>query len=168
VIAFTAVQSAADVAVVVRLAREIWYEHYVPIIGRAQVDYMVGKFQSSAAIQDQIASGYEYYLIGQAGEAVGYLGLQAQAEHLFISKLYLLKRTRGTGLGRIAIEFIERLSRERRLPRLALTVNKYNPALEFYLSLGFENCGSVVADIGNGFVMDDYRMERTVVLTGPR
>ena len=160
--AFLAVHTAQEVAEVAGLATEIWYEYYVPIIGRAQVDYMVEKFQSTAAINDQIACGYEYFLIEHAGEAVGYLALQSQPAHLFISKFYLLHRMRGTGLGRASMEFIETLSRERGLSRLALTVNKYNPALQFYVRRGFENCGSVVADIGNGFVMDDYRMEKRV------
>jgi hypothetical protein len=28
--------------------------------------------------------------------------------------------------------------------------------------MGFRNVGSLVQDIGNGFVMDDYKMEKTV------
>ena len=39
------------------LAHEIWYEYYVPLIGRAQVDYMVSRFQSSEAMAQQIARG---------------------------------------------------------------------------------------------------------------
>ena len=160
--AFTAVQTAEDIAIIARLAREIWYEHYVPLIGRAQVDYMVDKFQSTTAIREQIAAGYEYYWVREANEAVGYLGLQPQPECLFVSKFYLLARVRGTGLGRVAIEFIERRSREHGLSRLALTVHKHNPSLQVYLRLGFENCGSVITEIGNGYVMDDYRMEKEV------
>ncbi len=38
------------VDVVSALAREIWSGHYTPIIGLAQVEYMLGAYQSSAAI----------------------------------------------------------------------------------------------------------------------
>ncbi len=43
------------------------------------------------------------------------------------------------------------------------TVNKNNSlAIRAYEKLGFENLGSIVADIGNGFVIDDYRMEKRI------
>jgi hypothetical protein len=60
---FRRVKSKKDIAEVARLAHEIWNEHYVSIIGQAQVDYMVKNFQSASAIAVQIAGGYEYYLI---------------------------------------------------------------------------------------------------------
>lgn len=44
-----------------------------------------------------------------------------------------------------------------------LTVNKNNvKAIRAYEKTGFKNIGSLVQDIGNGFVMDDYKMEQTV------
>ena len=36
------------------LAKNIWTEHYTPIIGLDQVNYMLEKFQSEIAIQNQI------------------------------------------------------------------------------------------------------------------
>ena len=52
------ITSTSQIAAVSRMAREIWEEHYIPLIGRAQVDYMVAKFQSAEAIRAQIDSGY--------------------------------------------------------------------------------------------------------------
>ncbi|NCA83730.1 MAG: GNAT family N-acetyltransferase, partial [Opitutae bacterium] len=55
------VESAEPIAAVAALAREIWTQHYVPIIGAAQVEYMLEKFQSAEAIARQLAGeGYEY------------------------------------------------------------------------------------------------------------
>ena len=90
---FVPVTSASDASVVARLAAEIWYEHYVPIIGREQVDYMVPRFQSEAAVLEQIAKGLQYFLIRCSGDACGYLAIEPQpAEHrMFLSKLYVLK-----------------------------------------------------------------------------
>jgi GNAT superfamily N-acetyltransferase len=159
---FAPVRLPADVDAVASLAREIWDEFYVPLIGRAQVDYMVAKFQSAAAVGAQIASGYEYYLVLHGGEPVGYLSvLEKQDERaLFVSKFYLLHRTRGTGTGRTCMEFIERLARQRGLGLLWLTVNKGNPSVNVYKRLGFQIAAELVMDIGSGFVMDDYRMEK--------
>jgi len=151
-----------DLAAIAELAREIWYEYYVPLIGKAQVDYMVPKFQSIAAMREQIASGYEYFMVQQAGALVGYLALQPQPEtgRLFISKLYLHRNARGRGTARTAMEFIESSARRRGLAKLWLTVNKGNPAVQAYERLGFRNAEAIVMDIGGGFVMDDFRMEK--------
>ena len=51
---------------VVLLAKEIWREHFTAIIGKAQVDYMLKKFQSEEAVREQIENeGFLYYLLRQ-------------------------------------------------------------------------------------------------------
>lgn len=162
---FAPVHARADVDAVAALAREIWDEFYVPIIGRAQVDYMVAKFQSAAAVSEQIGAGYEYFLVRHDGSPVGYLAVVARPEEgaLFVSKFYLLSRTRGAGTGRVCMEFIERLARQRGLGLLWLTVNKGNPSVNVYKRLGFRIAADLVMDIGAGFVMDDYRMEKPLL-----
>jgi diamine N-acetyltransferase len=144
------------------LAREIWYEYYVPLIGRAQVDYMLAKFQSIEAMQEQIRNGYEYFMAQCGDRLVGYLAVQPDValKRLFISKLYVHKSSRGSGTGRACMEFIEQLARRRGLPLLWLTVNKGNNSVKAYERLGFHIAEEIVIDIGNGFVMDDYRMEK--------
>jgi diamine N-acetyltransferase len=164
-IAFERVQTPAQLATVAALAHEIWYEFYLPLIGRAQVDYMVAKFQSVAAMTQQIETErYEYFLVRREAqpEPIGYCALQPQPEHgrLFISKFYLLARARGSGTGRACMEFIEQLACERGLGLLWLTVNKGNPTVAAYERLGFHITADLVMDIGGGFVMDDYRMEK--------
>jgi hypothetical protein len=58
---FVPVTTAQQVDAVAGLARDIWYEYYVPLIGQPQVDYMVSKFQSSEAMAQQMREGYEYF-----------------------------------------------------------------------------------------------------------
>lgn len=143
------------------LAREIWQEHYTPIIGRAQVAYMLETFQSTEAMMRQIGEGYLYYLMANEGEAIGYMAVQPKEGLLFMSKFYLKASHRGRGHGRTALAFLTTLAAENRLQKIALTVNKHNVlALKAYEKLGFVNVGAVVQEIGKGFVMDDYRMER--------
>lgn len=159
---FAPATAVEDLAAIERIAREIWYEYYVPIIGRAQVDYMVPKFQSSAAMMEQIRDGYEYFAMQQDGELIGYTAVQAQPEagRLFISKLYLHAHARGRGTGRAAMEFLEQIARQRGLGLLWLTVNKENPAVQAYRRMGFQIAEAIEIDIGGGFVMDDFRMEK--------
>lgn len=161
---FVPVSLPKDAALVARLAHEIWYEHYVPIIGREQVDYMVPRFQSEAAVLGQIAKGLQYFVIRKGGDDCGYLAIEPQTaeRRMFLSKLYVLKEARKHGLGRQALAFIEGRARAAGLDTLWLTVNKFNPALHAYLRLGFVNVADVVADIGGGYVMDDYRLEKNL------
>ena len=159
---FHPVSSNSDVSRVAALADEIWHEYYVPLIGQEQVDYMVSKFQSAEAIHAQLAQGYQYF-VAQTEEdrAIGYLCVQERDDRaLFISKLYLLREERGHGTGRRLMAFIEDLAKKRGLARLWLTVNKGNPAVAAYQRLGFRIAEAIVMDIGNGYVMDDFRMEK--------
>jgi ribosomal protein S18 acetylase RimI-like enzyme len=157
--------TSAQLDAIETLAHEIWHEYYTPLIGGAQVEYMVARFQSVPAMQAQIRDGYEYFLVQRDWRNIGYLAVQPQPaeRQLFISKLYLHSSARGSGTGRACMEFIHQIAQQRGLDRLWLTVNKGNPAVKIYESLGFTIVRPVVMDIGDGFVMDDFRMEKPLV-----
>ncbi len=142
-----------------KLAFEIWHEHYTPIISRPQVEYMLGMFQSKEAMTKQLEEGYLYYLLTQENEAVGYMAVQPEKGQLFMSKFYIKSSHRGQGYGRAAIDFLKELSDDNALNAIVLTVNKNNTnTLKVYKRLGFINVGSLIQPIGNGYVMDDYKM----------
>jgi GNAT superfamily N-acetyltransferase len=154
---------AQDIPMVVSLAKPIWQEHYSPIIGQQQVNYMLEKFQSHAAIQSQLDQGYQYFQVGQPPHLLGYFSIQFRENaSLFISKFYLSKQARGKGIGKQMLHFIEQLAATNQCETIDLTVNKYNPAYQVYLKLGFTNQGSAEFDIGNGYIMDDYQMCKPV------
>ena len=95
------------------------------------------------------------------GAAQGYLAIQPQGDCLFLSKLYVRAAARARGHARAAIYFAEQYAHQLQLKQLALTVNRQNLlAITIYERLGFINAGPIVTDIGDGFVMDDYRMEK--------
>lgn len=143
------------------LAKVIWNEHFTPIIGKDQVDYMVEKFQSYPALKEQISEGYEYYQIFSSGEFCGYTGIRpGEDNRLFLSKLYLKKESRGHHLATGAFSFLKEICRERGYSAIWLTCNKHNDnSLGVYRHFGFEIIDTQEADIGGGFIMDDYIME---------
>ncbi len=150
------------------LARQIWIQHYVPIIGQAQVDFMLAKLQSVQAIAQQISDGYEYYLVTDSGAPVGYFAIVPNpAEHsAMLSKIYVTQAQRGTGLGKAMATFIEKRCTQLGIRELWLTVNKHNSkSIAFYQRMGFTTTESLVQDIGKGFVMDDYRMAKQIGTT---
>ena len=159
------VESPDEIRAVAALAREIWNQHFVPIIGQAQVDYMLQTIQSVEAITEQMEKGYEYWLLHVDDEDAGYFALipDAAAGSAMLSKFYLLESRRGCGHGTAMLAFIEKRCRELGMRDLWLTVNRHNAEpIAVYKHMGFKVTGTIVKDIGEGFVMDDYRMAKPV------
>ncbi|MDR0980872.1 MAG: GNAT family N-acetyltransferase [Methanocalculaceae archaeon] len=158
------VETVEDIASVAELAREIWTEHFPPIISAAQTAYMIETFQSVEAISRQITEdGYQYYLLQLGLDRIGYTAVHPEPENhaMFLSKIYIRKHFRGRGFSRNVMEFIASLARECGLATIYLTVNKNNlSSLAVYEKLGFVRARELVTGIGHGFVMDDYVMEK--------
>ncbi|MBT8179247.1 MAG: GNAT family N-acetyltransferase, partial [Eudoraea sp.] len=95
-------------SVIAQLADTIWHEHYTPIIGAAQVTYMVNNFQSAEAIAKQVKEGVQYYLIFYNDHPAGYFAFEKKDKELFLSKFYVQKEHRGKGIGKAAMELVTR------------------------------------------------------------
>lgn len=164
------VTQPGDINAVAILAREIWEEHYVPIVGRAQVDFMLGTLQSASAIAQQIAGGFEYYSTLYDGQRAGYFAFVVHPTEFLaqLSKIYVRRSQRGRGIGRAIVGFVEERCSERGIRELWLNVNRHNAgAIAFYQNMGFTRSGSIVQQIGNGFVMDDYKMVKPINIPAP-
>lgn len=144
-----------------RLACAIWTEHYTPILGKAQVAYMVQNFQSEQAIRRQMdQENYRYYFFDWDGVHAGYLGIQPVQGKLYLSKLYVHKNYRNRGISSQAVSFVKKLCMQEGYREIFLTVNKNNSgSIEAYRRLGFSLLREQTVDIGGGFVMDDYVYE---------
>ena len=163
-IEYSKVTSPKDVENVAKLADHIWKEYYTPIIGEEQVQYMLSKFQQEDAISKQIEKDqYDYYLFKYKGLEVGYMGIQRREKELFLSKLYISKYYRNKGVGRQAFSLAERLARQNECNKITLTVNRNNKSsIEVYLQKDFKIVKEEKMDIGNGFIMDDFIMEKNL------
>ncbi len=145
------------------LAHQIWREHYAGIISTEQIEYMLEHFQSVPAIKATEAEGCEYYLARHLGVNIGYAALTPcyPQGKLFISKLYLLKDHRKKGYSKEILGEVEEKAKGLRLQSIWLTVAKNNVnSISAYEHLGFDRVDSICKEIGGGFVMDDYMMEK--------
>lgn len=154
------VSTESEINTVAGLAKIIWNDHYLSIIGKDQVSYMLGKYQTSKAINTQInEEGYEYFLLSADERTVGYIGIIPHHNELFLSKFYILDYERGKGIGHAGMEFLISRCKAEGTDFITLTVNKNNlSAILAYENMGFEKYGEVESDIGSGYVMDDYLM----------
>jgi ribosomal protein S18 acetylase RimI-like enzyme len=147
-----------------RLAHDIWRNHYPGIISHAQIDYMLrGRFAPDALARYVDAKDRWLELLLRAGEPIGYCSYACgeAPEELKLEQLYLLSQHRGRGLGGRMLDHVERAARALLRSRLVLTVNKANRrAIEVYLARGFTVRTELRLDIGEGFLMDDYVMEK--------
>lgn len=142
------------------VADAIWTQHYTPILGEAQVEYMVEKFLSPEAVTEQINSGYEYFLFSYDYTFAGFAGIHEKDGQLFLSKLYVDEEFRGKGIGKYMFQKFIEICKMRNLSKIWLTCNRNNTnSLAFYEHLGFLKVREEVTDIGNGFVMDDFILE---------
>ena len=163
-LSFFPVTTDPEIAAIAELAKEISMEHFPPIIGAAQTAYMIETFQSAETISCQIAEGgYQYYILQLGSDRIGYTAVHPELENhaMFLSKIYIRKNFRGRGLSRATMDFVASLAEERGLGMIYLTVNKRNfSSVAVYEKLGFVRSREMVTEIGNGFVMDDYVMEK--------
>jgi len=141
-----------------KLASTIVKDHYDPILGEAQNDYMIDKFQSVNAIKEQLHSGYKYYfVVNEDGKKVGFIALIPKEDHMYLSKFYLHKDYRGKGIAKEMLDFIIERTKEAGLSLVVLNVNKYNDiAIRAYEKLGFIRIREEIIDIGSGYYMDDF------------
>ena len=126
---------------------------------------MLNKFQSSRAIASQLDEGWEYYIATHEEEYVGYTGLvpDVLGIKMLISKIYVKDSVRGRGVGNQMLDFIEDTSRKRGFNTVWLTVNRFNDStIEWYFRHGFVTVDEVKKDIGGGFFMDDFIMEKKI------
>ena len=157
----TAATQPQQIERIADLAAKIWRAHYVPLIGSEQVEYMLSAVQSVAAISASITDGCQYFLLSDDNQDIGYCAFEQRPDHCFLSKIYVDATCRGRGYGAQTLQFVEDAAVVADQQRLRLTVNKDNGAsIAWYQRRGFEIIEEICIDIGQGYVMDDYLLEK--------
>ena len=145
------------------LASAIVKEHYDPILGNEQNDYMIEKFQSPQAIREQIEHGYTYYFIVSDGTRAGFFGYYPRDGKTYLSKLYVEKSFRKKHLAHDSMEFIAKETVKDGMNSIVLNVNRHNyDSIVAYESLGFKKIRKEDNPIGHGYYMNDYVMEKNL------
>ncbi|MDR7210334.1 GNAT family N-acetyltransferase [Flavobacterium piscis] len=153
-----------DIKTIQKIAYTTWPITYGKILSPAQLDYMLDLIYSDETLTCQFEKKEQlFYLVLDTNSTLGFIGI----EHNYkgdavtrIHKIYLLPETQGKGIGKKVIEEVERLALENHSEVLSLNVNRFNLALNFYKKTGFEVIEEVDVEIGNGYLMEDYVMEK--------
>jgi len=155
-----------DIKTIQEITNITWPITYGEILSQTQLDYMLGLFYSHEALAKQIENKEQlFYLILDSEAVIGFIGIEHQYKNEAITKIhkiYLLPETQGKGYGKKVFDFIEELALENNSKQLLLNVNRFNAALNFYKKIGFEIKETVDIEIGNGYLMEDYVMGKTL------
>ncbi len=156
-----------DIPLIQDLAKRSWENAYAEILSREQMKYMLENMYSETEISLHLKNpNYHYYLVFDEVLNLfdGFLGYENHYENQTtkLHRIYLVPESKGKGLGKKTLEFLNEKVKKSGDSRIILNVNKYNSAKNFYKSQGFEIYKETVIDVGNGFVMDDFLMEKNV------
>ena len=97
---------------------------------------------SPKKIENDVKNGMNYYYVKVDDKKAGFIAIRPENDELLLSKFYVHKDYRGTGLGRFAIQFAEDFGKKKDLKSIFCYVADYNEnSLAAYRKLGFRERG---------------------------
>ncbi len=147
------------------MALKIWPVAYGKILSAEQLSYMLDLFYSPASLRKQMDQLKHSFLIAENedGIPVGFSSFSAHQENqttFHLHKLYVLPDNQKSHLGQQLLEATSSAVKSLHGRYLHLNVNRSNAAINFYLKMGFIIIREEDNDIGHGFFMNDYVMEK--------
>lgn len=157
--------TAEDISLIQQLAAVVWPHTFAQLLSPEQIAYMMDMMYSTTALQQQMTEQNHHYLLAhEGGQYLGYVSYEHNykgAELTKLHKIYVLPTAQGKGVGCLFIDYISELACGHGVGELSLNVNKYNDkAIGFYKRMGFSVVNKEEIDIGCGFIMDDYVMNK--------
>ena len=148
-----------------QLSKEIWYDNYRDMISVDQIEYMLNLMYNPERIKTEIEQGVIWEFVLYNNAIVGYLVYDLKPDNrVFLSKIYLKTTAQGLGIGKAAIERVKDFGRTNNCRAVYLTVNRNNPkGIRAYNRSGFKIIAEEDTDIGQGYIMDDYIFEFSLV-----
>ncbi|MGE4564679.1 MAG: N-acetyltransferase family protein [Victivallaceae bacterium] len=160
------ITDSADLRIIRDIAGRVWPETFAAILSPEQIAYMMKMMYAPEVLAAELARGYIFEVLHIDGVPAGYAvhsRYEARPDTAKLHKIYLLGEYQGRGLGSRLLNHVIRRSSEAGYRHLRLNVNKENAkAQKAYLRNGFTVVEAVKIDIGNGFVMDDFVMEKVL------
>ncbi|MBN8821157.1 MULTISPECIES: GNAT family N-acetyltransferase [unclassified Spirosoma] len=155
-----------DLPTIQDIAHRTWPNTFGEILSPDQISYMLDMMYSLEALKSQVNDKQHVFLLAKEDTTQEFLGyssyeLNYKGQPLTkIHKIYLLPASQGKGVGRLLIDAVAEVAKANNNDRLGLNVNRYNKAIQFYERVGFSIVGNEDIDIGDGFLMEDFVMEK--------
>lgn len=154
--------TSKDIPIIQEIAHITWPITYGSILSKAQLDYMLDLMYSDASLLEQFKVKPLFFLAYEDDVCLGFTSCEnnyLNNKVTRIHKIYILPETQGKGVGKLLIEKVIAIAKENQSEVISLNVNKFNKAVSFYKKIGFEIVAEEDLDIGDGYLMEDYKME---------
>lgn len=154
-----------DLERICEIAYETWPQAYRGVISEAQISYMLKKMYNKGELLSQLQQGYTFLMAEAHSKDLGFavFSITDSENRIYkLHKLYVLPEAHGKGVGKLLINEVVNLVRRAGGTSVELNVNRDNKATEFYSKAGFTVRETVDLDIGNGFLMNDYVMQKVL------
>lgn len=160
-------KDSTDFNTIQLLAEEIWPVAYSHILSKEQLRYMLDLYHTSEALRHQHTEQKHRFILAfdDNNNACGFASFSKMPDRenrYRLHKLYVLPDLQGHGLGNAFIQQITAEIRADNPVYLELNVNRYNKATFFYKKCGFSIIREEDIEIGNGFFINDYVMEKMI------
>ncbi len=151
-----------DIPAISALAREIWQATYPGIITQEQIDFMLEQRYGHERLYDDLEDADKWLDQAFDGERrVGFAFSEIYKGEFKLDKLYIHPDVQRQGVGGQLIAHVAARAKKLGYPVVILAVNKRNEkAINSYMKYGFVIREAIVDDIGQGYVMDDFVMEK--------
>ena len=148
------------------LAYKIWPSAYGEILSKIQLDFMLDTFYSIESLEMQMLEKNQIFMLIQENDVyLGYCAYELNIDNsnkTKLHKIYVLPETQGKGVGNRLLKEVEDITKKAGNSHLILNVNRFNKAQEFYKYKGFVITEEVNIEIGHGYLMEDYVMEKNL------
>lgn len=152
-----------DIALIQDIAYKTWPLAYGKILSPESLNYMLGYFYATEALQEQMQNGQEFFIAELNHETVGFASVSKYKEEVYkLNKLYVLPTIQKSGAGKALMNHCITVIRSYNATQLILNVNRNNPAKGFYERIGFSILKEEDVDLGNGVLQEDYVMIKNI------
>lgn len=150
--------TADEIPLIQQLSESIWRQHYIDIISKQQIEYMLAKMYSTEKLEQEINSDLHTYFIAYLKDKpLGYIAISKESDNkIMLNKFYLLQEQRFHGLGKKIFELVFS-----NYPQsdIQLFVNRQNfKSVNFYFKMGFKIADVIDNHFGEGYYMNDFFM----------
>ncbi len=156
--------TVTDIPLIRELTFRVWPQTYASILPQDQIDYMLEMMYSESSLKKQITEeGCKFIIVFEDGNPVGFASYnEEEPQRWKLNKIYVLQNQQGKGTGKYVINYIIEEIKKQNAASLFLQVNQDNNAKTFYEKLGFNEVDFINLDIGKGYFMNDYVMEKNL------
>lgn len=153
-----------DLIIIHQIAQQTWFITYQSFISQAQIDFMFEKMYTLDALEEQMILEKNNFIIALfESTPCGFLAYKiVEGEPLVkVPKLYVLPYFQGKKIGALLLDKLMEIAKQNNKCFIQLNVNRNNPAIQFYLKMGFSITQTVDIPYYN-FVLNDFVLQKTV------